>query len=69
MRLPYITEEPKKWFKLILKLTRSARSLVGYSLVANIIGAYAVTYLEFKEYAALREKLEKLDLEEFTDKK
>lgn len=54
VRLPYVTEQPKEWLKLWIKLTRSAKNVAPYILLANIIGAAGVTTLEFHEFAKLQ---------------
>lgn len=54
VRLPYITEQPKEWLKLWIKLTRSAKHLAPYILLANIIGAVGITSLEFHEFEKLQ---------------
>ncbi|KAL7027711.1 hypothetical protein ACKWTF_005546 [Chironomus riparius] len=54
VRLPYITEQPKEWLKFWLKLTRSAKHLAPYIVLANIIGAVGITSLEFHEYEKLQ---------------
>jgi transmembrane protein 126A len=54
VRLPYVTEQPKEWLKLWLKLTRSAKHLAPYIVLANIIGAVGITSLEYHEFAKLQ---------------
>lgn len=63
VRLPYLTEEPVAWLKLWIKLTRSARKLAGYALIANIIGAMIITPLELNEIVKLRQKLQEFERE------
>jgi transmembrane protein 126A len=61
VRLPYITEEPKAWLKLWLKLNRSARGLAGTVFTANLVAAMAVTTMEFKEIANISLKLDEFE--------
>jgi transmembrane protein 126A len=62
VRLPYITEEPKAWFKLWLKLNRSAKTLAGMVFLANLVAVTTITTMEFKEIAELTFKLDELEL-------
>lgn len=57
-RMPYLTEQPKAWLKLWVKLTRSAKGISFYLLLANVIAAAAVTGLEMSEYYDLQVKME-----------
>jgi transmembrane protein 126A len=58
VRLPYITEQPKEWLRLWIKMTRTSKSLALYLFLANLISATAVTTLEFKEMAFINEEME-----------
>jgi hypothetical protein len=61
VRLPYITEQPKEWLRLWIKLTRSGKGLAGYLLAANLIGAMAVTTLEFEQFTNMQLKLDEFE--------
>lgn len=57
VRLPYITEQPKAWFKLWFKLMKSGRKLAGYTIVANLLGAMIITPMELNQMVTLQQKL------------
>ncbi|KAG5683760.1 hypothetical protein PVAND_013025 [Polypedilum vanderplanki] len=61
VRLPYLTEQPKEWLRLIVKLTRSTKGKLAYILIANLIAGSAVTALEFKEFDNIQMKFEELE--------
>jgi hypothetical protein len=61
VRLPSITEQPKEWLRLLLKLTRSTKGKSVYILAANLIASATVTSLEFSELDNLQRKFEELE--------
>ncbi|CRK91225.1 CLUMA_CG004907, isoform A [Clunio marinus] len=62
-RLPSITTQTKEVLKLYLKFTKSASTMAGVLLAANLFGAMYITAREMKELAFIN-----LKIEEFEDK-
>lgn len=61
VRLPFITEQPKEWLRLLIKLTRSTKSKLAYLLVANLIAGASLTALEMHEFDNLQRKFEEFE--------
>jgi transmembrane protein 126A len=49
-KLPSLTEQPKEVFKLWMKFTRSATTLTGFLIAANMLAAMYITSKEQKEH-------------------
>jgi transmembrane protein 126A len=60
-KLPSITQQPKEVFKLYLKFTRSAGSMIGILLGVNVLTAMYLTSRQMREHANINFQLEEFE--------
>ena len=60
-RLPSVTQHPQEVFKLYLKFTRSAGTMTGVLLGANMLAAMFLTSRQMTEHANINMQLEQFE--------